>query len=167
VNFISVEYFYLDGIVKHGGFSMPQTDRTIGKETLYSASQRYLDRLADSTASPFAILQLLDYSHFICTHSLLLFCSLHRLLPHSHRCYSQIAIAITFYLSYSFTLFRISLPSFLYPKVMLHLRVVGQSLHIIIRSGRITSSRECQRFLSRLSFVLCATHASAFLITSF
>jgi len=40
---------------------------------------------------------------------------------------------------------------------VLHLRVVGQSLHIIIRSGRIASSRECQRFLSHLFFVLDAT----------
>jgi hypothetical protein len=31
--------------------------------------------------------------------------------------------------------------SFLYPRVMPHLRVVSQSLHIIIRSGRITLTR--------------------------
>jgi len=42
---------------------------------------------------------------------------------------------------------------FLYPKATPHLRVVGQSLHTIIRSGRITSTR-----VSMVSFavVLCS-----------
>jgi hypothetical protein len=44
---------------------MPEIDKTINKETLYSSSQRYniLDRVADSTTSSFATLQLLDYCH--------------------------------------------------------------------------------------------------------
>jgi hypothetical protein len=76
---------------------------------------------------------------------------------------SHTAIATTLYELLFYSLSH-PLPSFLYPKAMLHLRVVGQSLPIIIRSGRITSSRECQRLLSRLSFVL---DVSASPITSF
>jgi hypothetical protein len=40
--------------------------------------------------------------------------------------------------STTFTLLLFAPSSFLYPRVMPHFRVVGQSLHIIIRSGRIT-----------------------------
>jgi hypothetical protein len=65
-HYIFVGYFYPDGIVRYDLFlATPQIDRTISKETIYSSSQRYnISRcwLADSTASPFATLQLLDYS---------------------------------------------------------------------------------------------------------
>jgi hypothetical protein len=41
INIAYVGYFYSDGIIKYDGFSTPQIDGTISKETLYSSSQRY------------------------------------------------------------------------------------------------------------------------------
>jgi hypothetical protein len=59
----TVGYFYPDGIIKYDG-SWTQIDGTISKKTLIllykDTTQKFLDRLADSTASPFATLQLLD-----------------------------------------------------------------------------------------------------------
>jgi len=89
-----------DGIIKYDGFSTPQIDGTISKETILLRKDiTSLDRLADSTAPPFATLQLLDYclSHLRHSHALSALYSLPHPLP----------------------------SSFLYPKVVLHLRVVG------------------------------------------
>jgi len=125
-----VGYLYPDGIIKYDGSSPPQIDETVNKETLYSSLQRYLDRLADSTR--FAIH---DSTSTRCS-----YCIVTTLAPFTH--------------TLSVTLCHSLLPSsFMYPNVVLHFRVVGQSLHIIIQSGRITSSHRRQGFLPRLSFV--------------
>jgi len=190
--FYNVGYFYPDAITRYDGSLTPQIDSTISKTTLLFSftkiqrKERHLDRIADSTASPFATLhysttitlfaRVLSYSfcslivyfffsffffYSICASvsllvvlrgvfesfaflypglscSLLLFWISHRLLSHSRRCYSRIAIATTFYRLLFCPLPHPLPSSFLYPKVVLHLSVVGQSLHIIIPSGQIT-----------------------------
>jgi len=158
-------YFYPDGIIKYDGFSTPQIDGTISKETLYSSSQGYNAKISqDRLGWLYRLRRLRFYNYstiiapFSRTVALLLSFS-HRLLSYSHRCYSRIAITTNF----TFLLPHPMPSPFLYPKMMLHLRVVGQSLHIIIRSGWITSTR-----VSTVSFavVLCSgrirpTHARA------
>jgi hypothetical protein len=64
----------ISGIIKYDGSPTPQIDRTISKKLfiLFRKDVTSLDRLADSTASPFATLQLLDY----CLSRVSLFCSL-------------------------------------------------------------------------------------------
>jgi len=100
--------------------------------------------------------------------SLLLLLSFsHGLLLHFRRRYSRLPY-VRHPISATFTLLLPHLmpSSFLYPKVIPPLRVVGQSLHIIIRSGRITLT---QVLTVSFAVVLCSGRiracASAFPIT--
>jgi hypothetical protein len=138
---IYVGDFYPDGIIKYDGFSTSQIDRTISKETIPLRKDiTSLDRLA-------------DYSTAIRNSTI-------TRLPSVTHCVM---------LSHCLSLPQPLLSFFLYPRVVLHLRVVNRYYHSLLSFDRITSSRESQRFLSRLFFVLDAkrTCASASLITSF
>jgi hypothetical protein len=100
--------------------------------------QRYLDRLADSIgfavhdSTIIRLLSLLLSLLFLCFRTLCLFVCVSSLLPSSF---------IT--------------------QMVLYFRVVSQSLHIIIQSGRIASSRKpssVNGFFPWLSLVLDATY---------
>jgi len=111
-----VGYFYRDGIIKYDGFSRTQVDGTISKETIRlhkDTTQRYLDRLS--------WLYRLRRSW------------LYNLLDYLH------ALSVILLLSFCCTFY--SWP--FYTQVMPHLRIVDQSLHIIIRFGWIASY--CER----------------------
>jgi len=91
-------------------------------------------------------------------------------------CCSSIIRRPSFYFYYFYSpssiIYRLPLPlphlmpSFLYSRVMPHLKVISQSLHIIIQSGLITLTRV---LTDSFVVVLCSrrTCASAFPIISF
>jgi hypothetical protein len=80
----------------------------------------------------------------------------------------QLLLCITHYLSYSLSIPFFPALALYIPKSGLHLRVVGQSLHVIIRSGRIMLTRV---FTVSFAVILCSkrtrTCASASSNTSF
>jgi hypothetical protein len=143
-----IGYFYSDVIVKYDGSSTSQIDGKTSRRLFIlrykDTAQRYLDRLA-------------DFTDFVVYDSTIT--RLFSLLLSLWLCFRTLSLS----LSLSFCVSSLLSASFIYLNVVLHFRVVGQSLHIIIQSGQIMSFRERQRFLLPLSFVLDATYPDAFM----